>query len=71
MEGYLLCVLRKAMQIQELMNAAFMESTSTSHSPKETALIIFTPGQLMRYTEIIIRTAVEQTVQSEGKLLDD
>jgi hypothetical protein len=59
------------MQIQELINVAFMESTSTLLAPKETALIIFTPGQLMRYTEIIIKTAVEETVKSEGKLLDD
>ena len=59
------------MQIKELIDAAFMESTSTLLGPKETALIIFTPRQLMSYTEIIIKAAVEETVKSEGQNLDE
>ena len=71
MEGYLLCVLRKAMQIHELINAAFMKSTLSPNPPRDTGLIIFSAEQLKTYTEIIIKTAVEETVKSEGKLLDD
>lgn len=59
------------MQIQELVNAAFMQATGNPNPPRETALIIFNAEQLKSYTEIIIKTAVEQTVKSEGKLLDD
>ena len=53
------------------MNAAFMQATANPTPPRDTALIIFTSQQLVEYTKIIIMTAVEETVESEGKLLDD
>lgn len=53
------------------MNAAFMQATGNPNPPRETALIIFNAEQLKSYTEIIIKAAVEETVKSEGKLLDD
>jgi hypothetical protein len=59
------------MQIQELMKAAFMQATANPYPPRRTALIIFNAEQLISYTEIIIKAAVEETVKSEGKLLDD
>ena len=48
-----------------------MQATGQPFAPKETAVILFTPKQWMSYTEIIIKAAVEETVKSEGKLLDD
>ena len=48
-----------------------MQATGNPNPPRETALIIFTAEQLMSYTKTIIKAAVEETVKSEGKLLDD
>ena len=53
------------------MHAAFRQATANPNPPRETALIIFSEEQLISYTEIIIKAAVEETVKSEGKLLDD
>jgi len=59
------------MQIQELMNAAFMQATANPNPPRDTALIIFTSQQLVEYTKIIIGTACETAIKLEGTQLDD
>jgi hypothetical protein len=59
------------MQIQELMNAAFMKATANPTPPRDTALIIFTSQQLLEYTKIIIDMACWIAVKIEGTQLDD
>jgi hypothetical protein len=59
------------MQIQELMNAAFMQATANPTPPRDTALIIFTSQQLLEYTKIIIDMACWTAVKIEGTKLDD
>jgi hypothetical protein len=59
------------MQIQELINATYKESTETSNSLRENAVVIFSPQQLMKYTELIIQHTCEQAAKLEGKNLYD
>jgi hypothetical protein len=59
------------MQIQELINAAYMEATGNPNPPRESALIVFNYRQLMSYTELIIQHTCEQAAKLEGKNLND
>jgi len=60
------------MQIQELLNAAYNESTGSSATVvRESALIVFNYQQLMRYTELIIQATCDEAMKLEGTKLDD
>ena len=59
------------MQIQELIQAAYMEATDTSESLRENAIVIFSPQQLMKYTELIIQATCDEAMKLEGTKLDD
>jgi hypothetical protein len=59
------------MQIQELIDAAHKEATKNTEPLKETALIVFSYRNLMRYTELIIQATCDEAAKLEGKKLDD
>ena len=59
------------MQLQELLNAAYTESTGSSATVRDSALIVFNYQQLMRYTELIIQATCDEAMKLEGKKLDD
>jgi predicted hydrocarbon binding protein len=59
------------MQIQELINAAHKEATKNTEPLRETALVVFSYRNLIRYTELIIQHTCEQAAKLEGKNLYD
>lgn len=59
------------MQIQELINAAYMEAAESSEPIRESALTLFNYRQLMRYTELIIQATCDEALKLEGTNLDD
>jgi len=59
------------MQIQELINAAYKEATKNTEPLKETALVVFSHQNLIRYTELIIQATCDEAMKLEGTNLDD
>jgi hypothetical protein len=59
------------MQIQELIDAAHKEATKNTEPLRETALVVFSYRNLIRYTELIIQATCDEAMKLEGTKLDD